>query len=68
MCSVSMFIKYVHFVPEDNDVTLSGHRSPTWLVVTVELRPVLLDDQGDDSIPLYGPVLPCRDDQVARPE
>jgi hypothetical protein len=63
-----MFIKYVHFVSEDNDITLSGHRSPPRLVVPIKLRSVLLDDQGDDALPFYRPVLPCRDDQVARPE
>ena len=68
MCSVSMFIKYVHFVPEDNDVTLSGHRSPTWLVVAVKLRPVLLKDKSDNARPLYRPMLSRCDDQVARPE
>lgn len=68
MCSVSMFIKYVHFVPEDNDVTLSGHRSPPWLVITVKLRPVLLKDKSDNALPFYRPMLSRCDDQVARPE
>jgi len=63
-----MIIKYVHFVSEDNDVTLRGHRSPPRFIVTIELGPVLLDDKGDDSLPLYGPVLTCRDDQVTGPE
>ena len=68
MCSVNMFIEYVHFVSEDNDITFRSHCSPPWFIVAVELRSVLLDNKSYNSIPIYRPVLTRCDDQVTGPE
>jgi hypothetical protein len=68
MCSVSMFIEYVHFVSEDNDITFRSHCPPSGLIVTVELRSVLFDNKSYNSIPVYRPVLTRRNNQIAGPE
>jgi len=68
MCSVNMFIEYVHFVSEDYDITLRSHRPPSGLIVPVKLRPVLLKDKSNNALPFYRPMLSRCDDQVARPE
>jgi hypothetical protein len=68
MCSVSMFIKYVHFVSEDNDVTLRSHRPPSGLIVPVKLRPVLLKDKSNNALPFYRPMLSRCDNQITGSE
>ena len=68
MCSVSMFIEYVHFVSEDYDITLGSHCPPPGFIVAVELGPVLLDNKRNNSLPIYRPVLARRNNQITGPE
>ena len=68
MRSVNMFIEYVHFFSEDNDITFRSHCSPPWPRVSVKLRPVFLKDESYNALPSWRPVITRRNNQITGPE
>ena len=68
MRSVNMFIEYVHFVSEDNDITFRSHCSPPRPRVSVKLRPVFLKDESYNALPSWRPVITRRNNQITGPE
>ena len=64
MCSVNMFIKYIHFVSVDNDITSASYHLPPRLVVSVISRLVALGHEAHDVSPVGSPIRTTGDHEI----